>query len=165
MTSRESFLQTWTMESATTVRVLNAVPNARLDYRPDPKSRTGIELAAFVAGHAPVLAMLIETGEIKGGPMPAPKSIKDATGVFAATLPKLEKLIKGVDDKTWESKMTSLYGPDGKAMMTAPLGNMVWFTLYDLIHHRGQLSTYIRAMGGKVPSIYGPSADDPGRPA
>jgi uncharacterized damage-inducible protein DinB len=45
---------------------------------------------------------------------------------------------------------------------SAPLGVMVWFTLFDLIHHRGQLSTYIRPMGGKVPSIYGPSADDPG---
>lgn len=164
MTSREAFLDTWNMESASTQRVLDAVPNAKLDYRPDPKSRTGLELAAHVAGHGPILAMLLETGDIKAGPMPAPKSLRDATGVFAASLAKVEKLIKGTDDKSWETRMTGLYGPDGKAMMKAPLGNMVWFTLYDLIHHRGQLCAYLRAMGGKVPSVYGPSADDPGRP-
>ena len=165
MTSREAFLETWKMESAATQRVLDAVPNAKLDYRPDPKSRTGLELAAHVAGHGPILNMLVETGSIKAGPMPAPKSLKDAVGVFAASLPKLEKLIKSTDDKTWDTKMTGLYGPDGKAMMQMPLGNMVWFTFYDLVHHRGQLTTYLRAMGGKVPSVYGPSADDPGRPA
>jgi uncharacterized damage-inducible protein DinB len=36
-----------------------------------------------------------------------------------------------------------------------------WFTLFDLIHHRGQLSTYLRPMGSTVPQIYGPSADEP----
>ena len=40
---------------------------------------------------------------------------------------------------------------------------MAWGLFLDLVHHRGQLSTYIRPMGGKVPSIYGPSADDPGK--
>ena len=44
----------------------------------------------------------------------------------------------------------------------APLGHMFWIGLFDAIHHRGQLSVYLRPMGGKVPSIYGPSADDPG---
>jgi uncharacterized damage-inducible protein DinB len=40
--------------------------------------------------------------------------------------------------------------------------NFVWGFLFDAIHHRGQISTYLRPMGGKVPSIYGPSADDAG---
>ena len=47
--------------------------------------------------------------------------------------------------------------------MTGPIGSLAWATLFDLIHHRGQLTMYIRPMGGKVPSVYGPSADDPGR--
>jgi uncharacterized damage-inducible protein DinB len=42
------------------------------------------------------------------------------------------------------------------------LGDMLFGILFDAIHHRGQLSTYLRPMGAKVPSIYGPSADDPG---
>ena len=43
------------------------------------------------------------------------------------------------------------------------VGGFVWGFLFDLIHHRGQLTTYLRPMGGKVPSIYGPSADDSGQ--
>jgi len=43
------------------------------------------------------------------------------------------------------------------------IGQFLWGFLFDCIHHRGQLSTYLRPMGGKVPSIYGPSADDPGQ--
>jgi uncharacterized damage-inducible protein DinB len=162
MTSRESFLLMWGMETAATQRVLAAVPEKNMDWRPHPKSRSAVELTAFVAGHAPVLAMLIETGEIRGGPMEPPKSIKEAAGMFTALLPKVDKLLKGIDEKTWDQKMTTLYSPEGKVWQSAPMGGMIWSTLFDLIHHRGQLSTYIRPMGGKVPSIYGPSADDPG---
>ena len=43
------------------------------------------------------------------------------------------------------------------------MGEFFWFSLLDAIHHRGQLSVYIRPMGGKVPSIYGPSGDDMGQ--
>jgi uncharacterized damage-inducible protein DinB len=162
MTSRETFLQVWGIEVAATQRVLAALPEKNIDWRPHPKSRSALELTAFVAGHAPILAMLLETGEIRGGPMELPKTIHEAGGVFTALLPKVEKALKGVDEKAWDQKMATLYGPDGKAWQTLPLGGMVWSTLFDLIHHRGQLSTYIRQMGGRVPSIYGPSADDPG---
>jgi len=49
-----------------------------------------------------------------------------------------------------------------KMMMEQPLGEFLWYLFFDALHHRGQLSTYIRPMGGKVPSIYGPSGDEPG---
>ncbi|HET6451305.1 MAG TPA: DinB family protein [Spirochaetia bacterium] len=163
MTSRDSFLQMWGMEAAATQRVLAAVPEKDHNWKPDPKSRSAIELSAFVAGHAPILATFLEKGEVKPGPMAPPKSVKDAAGMFASALPQVEKLLKSVDEKTWDTKMATLYAPDGSVMQSAPLGGMAWFTLFDLIHHRGQLSTYIRPLGGKVPSIYGPSADDPGR--
>ncbi|HZV12602.1 MAG TPA: DinB family protein [Candidatus Kapabacteria bacterium] len=52
--------------------------------------------------------------------------------------------------------------PDGTVVWEATLGNMCWGLLHDAIHHRGQLSSYLRPMGAKVPSIYGPSADDQG---
>jgi uncharacterized damage-inducible protein DinB len=45
-------------------------------------------------------------------------------------------------------------------MMEKPIGEWLLFVLFDAIHHRGQLSAYIRPMGGKVPAIYGPSADE-----
>ena len=163
MTSRESFLLMWGMEAAATQRVLAAVPDKNIGWKPDPKSRSAVELAAFVAGHAPILVRFLETGEVKAQSMEPPKSIKEAASIFAAVAPKLEKALKAVDEKTWDTKTATLYAEDGSVMQSAPLGGMIWFTLFDLIHHRGQLSTYIRPMGGKVPSIYGPSADDPGR--
>ena len=55
---------------------------------------------------------------------------------------------------------TKLYIGD-KMIKEQPLGDFLWYMFFDAIHHRGQLSTYIRPMGGKVPSIYGPSGDDP----
>ncbi len=162
MTSRESFLLMWDMEVAATQRVLAAVPDKNMDWRPHPKSRSAVELTAFVAGHAPILAMFLEKGEVRAQPMEPPKSIKEAASVFSAVVPKLGQALKAVDEKRWDTSPATLYAPDGSVMQSAPLGGMAWFTLFDLIHHRGQLSTYIRPMGGKVPSIYGPSADAPG---
>ncbi len=51
----------------------------------------------------------------------------------------------------------------GDAAWETTIDGFVWGFLFDAIHHRGQLSTYLRPMGGKVPSIYGPSADDSGQ--
>jgi hypothetical protein len=162
MTNREYFIQTWNSETAATLRLLNAVPDKNHTWRPDPKARTGIELAGFVAMHAPILATLVEKGEVKGGPMDPPKNMREAIGPFADMIPQVEKALKGIDEKSWEQKTGHIYGPNGKPFMTAPIGVLAWSTLFDLIHHRGQLTTYIRPMGGKVPSVYGPSADDPG---
>ena len=72
----------------------------------------------------------------------------------------LESRLPSVDDAKWESKARLL--ADGKVLWEAPLGDMLFGFLFDAIHHRGQLSSYLRPMGAKVPSIYGPSADDPG---
>lgn len=44
-------------------------------------------------------------------------------------------------------------------MMESPVGEFLWYLFFDAIHHRGQLAAYLRPMGGKVPAIYGPSAD------
>jgi uncharacterized damage-inducible protein DinB len=72
----------------------------------------------------------------------------------------LEKRVAKADDATWERNAKFLMG--GQVVWEAPLGEMLWGFLFDAIHHRGQLSTYLRPMGAKVPSIYGPSGDDPG---
>ncbi len=83
--------------------------------------------------------------------------IADYEKAHAALAPRLQKL----DDKTWEEKKVQLLS--GEATYELPLGEMLWAVVFDAIHHRGQLSVYVRLAGGKVPAIYGPSADDPGR--
>ena len=50
----------------------------------------------------------------------------------------------------------------GHLIAEMPVSGLMWMLFFDSIHHRGQLSTYLRPMGGKVPSIYGPLADDAG---
>jgi len=49
---------------------------------------------------------------------------------------------------------------DGQVLLETSMGHLFWLGLFDAIHHRGQLTTYMRPMGGKVPAVYGPSADD-----
>jgi uncharacterized damage-inducible protein DinB len=74
---------------------------------------------------------------------------------------ELAPILEQVDDRTWDDKVTQ-FVVDGRVYVELPLGQMFWIGLFDAIHHRGQLSVYLRPMGGRVPSIYGPSADDPG---
>ncbi len=62
-----------------------------------------------------------------------------------------------MSDEAWETTDAKMIVP-GHPWETK-MYQMVWALIFDLIHHRGQLATYIRPMGGSVPSIYGPSAD------
>ena len=67
------------------------------------------------------------------------------------------KIAEKMTDKEWENKAEMFM--NGKMVWAEARGKIAWEFLLDLIHHRGQLATHIRPMGGKVPSIYGPSAD------
>ena len=67
---------------------------------------------------------------------------------------RLERL----DDAGWQKPVTMSAG--GKAYPPMPLGAFLWMLLFDAIHHRGQLSAYIRPRGGRVPGVYGRSADE-----
>jgi uncharacterized damage-inducible protein DinB len=75
----------------------------------------------------------------------------------AAVNVRLEKL----DEAGWDKKGRFLMA--GAPPWEDSIGQFLWGFLFDAIHHRGQLTTYLRPMGSKVPSIYGPSADDPGQ--
>mgnify|MGYP002262846311 CR=1 FL=1 len=75
--------------------------------------------------------------------------------IAAAVNDRLEKL----DEAGWEKKGKFLMGEAGAWEDT--IGQFLWGFLFDAIHHRGQLSTYLRPMGSKVPAIYTASADDP----
>jgi uncharacterized damage-inducible protein DinB len=143
------------------VRVLKALPEGRLDYRPDPKARTAAELAWMLVGEETALVSLLDTGTIEWKETPPPSRVGEIVAAFerdgAAVNAKLEKL----DEAGWGKPGRFLMG--GAAVWEDTVGQMVWGFLFDAIHHRGQLSTYLRPMGGKIPAIYGPTADDPGQ--
>ena len=71
---------------------------------------------------------------------------------------ELLELLSKSDDEKWEKEQVELF-IHGKSFITIPRMNMMWFFFFDIIHHRGQLSSYIRPMGGKNPAVYGYSAD------
>jgi uncharacterized damage-inducible protein DinB len=105
---------------------------------------------------------LLETGKIDWQPTEPLLSLDAMIRAYEKAHGELAPALERLDDQTWNEKTTQ-FVMDGRVLFELPLGEMFWLGLFDAIHHRGQLSVYIRPMGGRVPSIYGPSADDPGR--
>jgi uncharacterized damage-inducible protein DinB len=148
-------------EGKTTAKVLAAVPDAKKDYRPDDKSRSAWDLATHLAlGDIWFLDSII-AGKFEfdadGEKQAASKfkSVKDVVEHFNREFPvRVQKLrTLPVDSLT---RTVDFFG-----MMQMPGAWFLGFANNHSIHHRGQLAAYLRAMGGKVPSIYGGSADEP----
>jgi uncharacterized damage-inducible protein DinB len=142
------------------VRVLKALPQGRLDYRPDPKARTAAELAWVMATEEAALLSLLESGSVEWKEQKAPSSVDEIVASFERNAKAVTERLEKLDEADWQKKGKFLMG-DAPAWETT-IDGFVWGFLFDAVHHRGQLSTYLRPMGGKVPSIYGPSADDSG---
>jgi uncharacterized damage-inducible protein DinB len=160
MTDREFFINTIAYEVSRFEKVLKAIPAAHRDYRPDPRSKTAMELAASMASEATTFVEFLTNGAFDWATLKKPEGKEPAelAAILADGLTAAKETAAKMSDAEWmaEAKML-MNGKDAGWKM--PRGGMVLSLLLDLIHHRGQLSTYLRPMGGKVPSIYGPSAD------
>ena len=143
------------------VRVLKALPQGRLDYRPDPKARTAAELASVLVAEEAALVALLDTGTIQWKEEAPARSVEEIVAAFERNAAAVDERLGRLDDAGWEKKGRFLM--EGSPAWEDTVGQFLWGFLFDAVHHRGQLSTYLRPMGGKVPSIYGPSADDPGQ--
>ena len=161
MTNREFFIRCWRQEYPTFVKVLRAVPPDKMDYRPDPVTRSAAELVWLQVEEKQCWPELLETGRIDWKPTAPARSLEEMIRAYEKAHSELASALERVDDVTWNEKRTQ-FVMDGRVLFEVPLGEMFWLGLFDAIHHRGQLSVYLRPMGGRVPSIYGPSADDPG---
>jgi uncharacterized damage-inducible protein DinB len=161
MTNREFFISCWRREYPTFVKVLRAVPADKLAYRPDPVTRSAAELIWLQVEEKRCWPELLETGKIDWKPTDPPLSLDEMIRAYEKAHGELAPALERVDEQTWNERITQ-FVVDGRVLFEVPLGEMFWLGLFDAIHHRGQLSVYIRPMGGRVPSIYGPSADDPG---
>ncbi len=159
MNSREFFVQRLRAEKPVFVRVLRALPAGEAAYRPHPKSMAAGDLAWLLADELRDACEVVERSEVNYVQKPAP-SLEESASAYERNAAELEALAGKLDDTAWERK--ARFSVNGKVAWEAPLGEMLWGFLFDAIHHRGQLSAYLRPMGGKVPSIYGPSGDDPG---
>ena len=156
MTNQELFFKLWDREQPKFQRMLDAVPPDRADYRPHPKSRSAAEMVTLLAREQELLCGMLDTGEIDFrdvGSDPVDEMCRLWTKSTNALRERLQKL----DDAGWKKPVKFLMG--GKVANEAPTSEWLWGFLHDMINHRGQLSTYIRPMGWKLPSVYGPSAD------
>lgn len=160
MTEREFFVYTITDEAPRFERVLAAVPADHAGYKPDAKSKTAPELSANMVSEAgTVIKAILTTGKIDFSEVVMPKfsSSLEAGSAISQMLLEVKTLAEQTLEEVWDSEAVA--GVGDKMDWKSTRGKMSWAMLLDLIHHRGQLSTYLRPMGGKVPSIYGPSAD------
>lgn len=160
MTNLEFCIARRKAERPAFIRVLQAIPEGRLDYRPDPKARTAVELAWLLAFEETALLGLVKTGSFEWKEEPPPR-VEKIVAAFERNSADVNAALESLNEAAWEKKVRLVMG--GGGAWEDSLSQMVWGFLFDAIHHRGQLSTYLRPMGGKVPSIYGPSADDSGQ--
>src|SRR5437762_82773 len=137
-------------EHETTKRVIQAIPPERADYRPDSVSRTAMELAWHIVASEKRFLGAVAAGGFDFSPIPRPESITTPAGVvtwfdetFAAGLQKLQAL-----DGERLSKVL-----DFRGMFQLPAAGFIQICMNHTIHHRGQLTMYLRPIGARVPSI------------
>jgi uncharacterized damage-inducible protein DinB len=159
-TEREHFLASFEREYQTTLRVLKAFPPAQGKLKFTDRSHTANEIAWSLVLDQMIVEPVLTVAKLEPKETPAPSD-------FGAILTRFEKLhaeatakLKKLDDKLFNSTLNLQVGPKG-AMADVRRADALWLFLNDTIHHRGQFSVYLRAAGGKVPSIYGPSGDEP----
>jgi len=143
------------------VNVLKAVPQDRLEYRPDPKARSAAQIVWLLAQEEAALVALLDAGSILWKETPPPSSVAEMVAAYERSYDGVNERLAKLVEPGWQKKAAFVMEGSSTPWEDS-VAEFVWGFLFDAIHHRGQLSTYLRPMGGKVPSIYGPSADDPG---
>lgn len=161
MNLREFYVARWKDEGATFIKVLESMPEGQGGYRPHERSRSAAELAWTLAQETQAVLALIERGVCEWEETPPPSTIREIVESYRASQATIAERAEHIDNVAWKKPAQLMTG--GQVVWEQPLGEMLWYLLFDAIHHRGQLSTYLRPMGGKVPAIYGPSADDSGQ--
>ncbi|MGE3275117.1 MAG: DinB family protein [Vicinamibacterales bacterium] len=144
-------------EIQTTDAVLGAVPAGHVDYRPDPKSKTGLGLVRHLALEDAWLLNCIADGVFTPPPDDSDTcgiaSPADARARYGADVPAALARVRALPDEAL-TRTIDMFG-----MFQAPAVVFLAMAIKHSVHHRGQLSSYLRAMGGQVPGIYGPSGD------
>ncbi len=153
MDERSLFTKFWSDESKTTRKVLARIPEGS-DYRPDPKSRTAAEIAWQIFAEEKMIIEALENGTAEWAPPPLPATMKEVVAAYEKQSEEISKRWKALPGERWDGKL-EFFGQQHEASL------MAWNFLFDIVHHRGQISTYLRPMGSTVPQIYGPSGDEP----
>lgn len=156
-TVADFLLATLTSEIPVTTRVFGAVPDDRLDYRPDAVSKTALELVRHITLEDEWMLNAVADGQF--GPVPDQSDAcglmkpADAVAQYDARVSAAMARVKALPAEALTREV------DLMGAFQMPAVQFLSLMIRHSTHHRGQLSAYLRAMGSKVPSIYGPSAD------
>jgi uncharacterized damage-inducible protein DinB len=161
MTTYEFFVERWELEQPAFRKVLQAIPDGGLDYRPHERSTSAGDLAWQLAREQGDLISFLTRGEASWTPMPRPATMQEIIEAWDKATSELRPLLSAADQAKVTAEVDFKVGEE--SVWKDSLERMLWGFLFDMVHHRGQLSTYLRPMGARVPAIYGPSGDDAGR--
>jgi uncharacterized damage-inducible protein DinB len=159
---KRHYLERFASEVERTLRVLDAFPPGRDDFKPHERSGTAVRVAhTFIKENGAVVRAARGEWTLQPNLPPPPATVAQAREAYAGGARELMDAVREMPESRLDETVTFVTGPG----TTGPvrIHDMLWFMLLDSVHHRGQLSVYVRMAGGKVPSIYGPSADEPWR--
>ena len=159
MDQKDLYLRFWDKEAPAMREVIKRIPQERCDYRADPKGRTAREIAWLIVREETVLGEGLLKGVLEWQEVPAPPTMQEILDTYDREHPLATTRMKAKPAEAWEQPVPFMWG--GQEVMRASGFENAWGFLFDLIHHRGQLTMMLRPMGSTVPQIYGPSADEP----
>ena len=159
MTLREYYLQRAKAEFPVFVKVMKALPDD-LSYKPHERSPSAEQIVWLLMTEMKACIDAVDTGQADWIDDVTPPSRSEMIALYEKYANELIEKVSNVDDAALEKNAKFIY--KGMKVMDEPGIQLLWELLFDAINKRGQLSAYIRPMGGKVPSIYGQSADDKG---
>ena len=160
MNPKEQFIQAWEREFPTTLKVLKAFPNNQGEFKPHERSPSARELAwHFVQGQVAVGQILDGTLELPPKFPPVPEKWADVISTYEKTHGGLVEKLRRTSEADVLNTIKFLLGRGQWG--DVPKIDVMWIVHSDQIHHRGQFSVYLRLASGKIPSIYGPTADEP----
>ena len=160
---KQQFLDTYEREHAITMNVLRAYPPEKADLRPHPKLKTARELAWVFFQERGLGTAGMHDAFAKGvpnnAPAPPPETWDEVLSAIEQAHDEFRKTFESFTDEQLLEPIKFFRGP--RTLGDYPRLTFAWFLIHDQIHHRGQMSVYLRMADGKVPSIYGPTADEP----
>lgn len=167
MSCSSFFREEFEQETSSTRKILATLPEANFGWKPHEKSMTLGQLAGHVAEQPFWISLILETDSFELMPdgTPAfecflPKTREQLLATFDANVKQAKELLTKVEDEQLKQTWTLLF-KEKPIVTNHRYGMMRFLAMNHLIHHRAQLTVYLRLINIPIPGIYGPSADDP----
>jgi uncharacterized damage-inducible protein DinB len=156
------FLKELEAEGRATRKCLERIPEGLFDFKPHEKSMTMGYLALLVAEIPRWITHMVEKSEIDFATFEhfKPKTTAELVSHFDENLQSAKNALQQVSNQALSEPF--YLKNQGQIVFTSPKKENIGSSINHLVHHRGQLTVYMRLNNIPVPSIYGPSADDRG---